>query len=1152
MRYFGLGMALALAPSITGALAQAQDRETGATFRIYQVQDTLVRVPELVPGQTPNVDLRVPLLDRRGPGAFAGVPAPLVSTLTTRLKIDNAGPYAFRLTSDDGSLLFINSDLVIANDGTHGMVAVASEPTTLAAGHYELEVRHFDHAGDRGILVEWMPPGTDAWQAIPAELLSTERDSTRVTSPGFKRIVDGGRPGDGMPLNRPHPSWQVDNIRPEGFEPMVGAMCFDHRGRLIVGSFMPLQRDEVSLPDIDSKEPDALVALTGVTLRENPTADPARVEVRVVADGLYEPTGLCLVGEHLYVAHRRAVTRLIDADNDGYYETHHDIGTGWEGWNYHQFTFDLEHIDPDGKGPHPGFLYTALSTAMAPPAWEGMGTNAAPNGPMRGGVVEIDLATNGTRVIAGGTRTPNGLGIGPRENGTPTLFYADNQGTWMPTSQFSQIVPGRFYGHFNRTNLVPNLAERYPAGGSPSVFAARPRTPPALFLPQNEVSNSPTDSLLIEDGPFAGQMLLGELTAGGLRRIYLERVNGHWQGALFRHAQGLEVGVNRLARGPDGELFIGGIGGNGNWNWNNTRFGLQRLQPTGNDAFEYHSISATHDGFELRFTRRVDHAWLADTKNYKLIQWEYDPTAEYGGPKQRTTKLTVTYARPLKNTPYPSAVRLVVEGLRAGSCIHIRSDPQSRAGEAMLSPEAWYTLIAIPNTSEPTVSIASVQEDIRSTGVGVGVLPPHDATRLIAGNSMPVWRKKGQYRAGNLPTRTQDDLLAAPNFIELGNGDIETATHFADARIHVEWLAPPGGEGQFAGNSGVYLQNLYEIQILGTPAGSQPLAANEAGAIYNTRAADTNASTGPGTWQAYDIWFTAARFRDDQKVSDARVTVLWNGQAIHDNVPLPAPTGSRNEPGAESARLATRPSGEHVALGPLLLQDHFSGAEGPVRFRNVWIRALTPADTQHTPREPTEHGTKAITATLDSWTVVGGDATFRVDTTGDEPVIVGESVPNSENTFLVYKSQHVDFELTLEVQQHPELNSGIQVRSLVDGGVGNRRGRLRGPQVELDPSPRSFSGGIFGEGLPVGWIYPLTDAPHARRAIKPGAWNRIRVLAQGPRIQTWVNGIPAADIFDESHRRGHIALQVHSVGDNATPMQVSWRNITIRPLTEQD
>lgn len=145
--------------------------------------------------------------------------------------------------------------------------------------------------------------------------------------------------------------------------------------------------------------------------------------------------------------------------------------------------------------------------------------------------------------------------------------------------------------------------------------------PPAVWLPQNDVSNSPTTPLEILDGPFAGQYWLGELTAGGIRRVFLEEVNGELQGAVFRHSQGLESGVNRLIRGADGCLYMGGTGADGNWNWRGTQFGLQRLRPTGETAFEYHSIHAQSDGFLIRFTEPVSHSWLATPDNYEIRSW---------------------------------------------------------------------------------------------------------------------------------------------------------------------------------------------------------------------------------------------------------------------------------------------------------------------------------------------------------------------------------------------------------------------------------------------------------------------------------------------------------------------------------------------------
>ncbi|MFG0306436.1 MAG: family 16 glycoside hydrolase [Phycisphaerales bacterium JB040] len=1103
----------------------------GVTLRVYYIQEDLQRLPVLIESQTPNAERVVPMLDlgnagdpaAGGFGGFAtGNGESIYATLTGWITPERPGAYTFRLTSDDGSRLTLNGDVAIDHDGTHGATAVESGPVELV-GATPFEIEYFDHAGGQRLLLEWQAPGQSGFAPVPAGAFTTHDDDTRVTSPGFKDIEGGRRPGDGKPLRDAHPMWEVSTFRPLDFEPMVGAMCFDHRGRLIVGTFDPLQRDDVSLPDIEAKEPDSLYAVS-----------PDGVEV--VAEGFLEPAGLVRVGNDLYVSHRRAVTRLTDSDNDGFYETHTTVGEGWEGWNYHQFVFGLVHK----AGPtrdHPGYLYGALSTAMAPPGWEGQGTNATVNGPMRGGIIEVDLSIGhpalATRVIAGGTRTPNGLGVGPEG----TLWYADNQGTWMPTSQFSHVIPGRFYGHHNRTNVVPRLAERFPEGGHPSVYMDRARTPASILLPHGEASNSPTESVLIPDGPFKGQMLLAELTAGGIRRVFLEKVNGQYQGAVFRHSQGFEVGINRMVWGPDGALYVGGIGADGNWKWRETQFGLQKLTPTGRGAFEMREVRAMHDGFVVTFTEPVDTAWLNDPSNYAIASWAYAPDAEYGGPKVDQRTHAVTGARAGAGG---RIVRLFVEGLEPGRCVELRLDPVSTENEPIWSTQAWYTLNQIPAPPGPgsagrkaTLDGLAIDPDTRG-GVGVGVLPTRHGAPLIGASEAGAMRYASNDALARDLGHTAEEVMALEREVDVGfgTGDLVSAWEFGDCRLHVEWLSPPGGAGQLAGNSGVYLQGRYEVQVLGTrrpdQGGPGVPALNEAGAIYNVKTADTNASNGPGEWQAYDIFFRAPRFEDGEKVSDARMTVYWNGVLIHNDVPVPAPTGSA-QGGGEIAPAG----GTGAQTGPIRFQDHGSAAEGPVRYRNVWVEPLEPAD-----YVPATGWTDLAEA---DWRPQGGNATYTIE----DGVITGTSVPNTPNTYLTTTRDYADFELIFEVRQHEQLNSGVQIRSELVGE--GRSAGLRGKQVELDPESRAYSAGIYDERGRA-WIAPPADQPYARRAYRKNDWNRVRVVATGPLVRTWLNGVPVADMMDALQPSGRIGLQVHDVGNNQTPMTVEWRNLKIREL----
>ncbi|MBN2163140.1 MAG: DUF1080 domain-containing protein [Pontiellaceae bacterium] len=156
--------------------------------------------------------------------------------------------------------------------------------------------------------------------------------------------------------------------------------------------------------------------------------------------------------------------------------------------------------------------------------------------------------------------------------------------------------------------------------------------------------------------------------------------------------------------------------------------------------------------------------------------------------------------------------------------------------------------------------------------------------------------------------------------------DISTVADFRDYKLHLEWLAPPGGLGQEAANSGVILGGSYEIQILNTPREQTPWPYT-AGAIQQYKAPDSNASLGAGHWQTYDIDFTAARWNGNVKTVDARMTVYWNGVLIHDNVEIPEATGD----------LPVETPGRHS----ILLQAHTSTASSPVRFRNVWVLPKT-------------------------------------------------------------------------------------------------------------------------------------------------------------------------------------------------------------------
>ena len=199
---------------------------------------------------------------------------------------------------------------------------------------------------------------------------------------------------------------------------------------------------------------------------------------------------------------------------------------------------------------------------------------------------------------------------------------------------------------------------------------------------------------------------------------------------------------------------------------------------------------------------------------------------------------------------------------------------------------------------------------------------------------------------------------------------------------------------------------------------------------------------------------------------------------------------------------------------------------------------------------------------IDDWIVRGGDAKYAVK--GNK--IVGTSVKHTPNTFLCTPREYSDFVLILELKVDDGLNSGVQIRShsfdektTVTGKYPNGKpfkreispGRVHGYQVEIDPSERGWSGGIYDEARR-GWLNKLDGDSNkaAREAFRNNEWNEYRIEARGDSIKTWVNGVPAADLKDDMTASGFIALQVHGIGGDEKKVgkKVRWRNLRIKEL----
>lgn len=177
---------------------------------------------------------------------------------------------------------------------------------------------------------------------------------------------------------------------------------------------------------------------------------------------------------------------------------------------------------------------------------------------------------------------------------------------------------------------------------------------------------------------------------------------------------------------------------------------------------------------------------------------------------------------------------------------------------------------------------------------------------------------------------------------------------------------------------------------------------------------------------------------------------------------------------------------------------------------------------------------------LKGWKQLNGKAIYEVKN-GE---IVGTTVLTEPNSFLATEKNYGDFIFEVEYKLDNDFNSGIQFRSQSKADYNN--GRVFGYQMEVDPSPRRWSGGVYEEGRR-GWLYPLDLNPAAQKAYKPNAWNKYRIECRGSEIRTYINGIAAAHLVDAELPSGFIALQVHGIGNKQEDAgkHIRWKNIRI-------
>jgi formylglycine-generating enzyme required for sulfatase activity/predicted Ser/Thr protein kinase len=391
-----------------------------------------------------------------------------------------------------------------------------------------------------------------------------------------------------------------------------------------------------------------------------------------------------------------------------------------------------------------------------------------------------------------------------------------------------------------------------------------------------------------------------------------------------------------------------------------------------------------------------------------------------------------------------------------------------------------------------------------TTGAGPAESAPAGATTLVGGPTLAGWARKG---GGPVTWPYAGGVLT----VEPGQGDILTQGTFGSFRLHAEFKVPlmPAARGQARGNSGIFLQGRYEVQILDSHG--LPPSKVDCGAIYNQVAPRVNACKFPEQWQTYDITFRRARVEQGRVVARARVTIVHNGETIIADQEIAPTLGALDQ--------------DEGGQGPILLQNHGC----LVQFRNIWIAPLDE------------------TATATGWVspfngkdLVGWEGLSQYWKV-ENGALIGSSYPDGVgfNTFLCSKKTYRDFELTCRARLRGERgNSGIQIRSQV---LDPARFVVAGPQCDIG---LGFWGSLYGERFAGNAM--LKDAKEtAAGIVRTGDFNDVAIRCVGRHVTITLNGVTTVDDdFPQLPAEGIIAWQVHS----GEPMEVEFRDVRLREL----
>ena len=432
------------------------------------------------------------------------------------------------------------------------------------------------------------------------------------------------------------------------------------------------------------------------------------------AQGLHEPLGLNYRDGAIYAVQRGELTRMRDENGDGKADVYETVYSWPLSGNYHDYSYGPLFL-PNGN------MMVALNLS-----WIGYGASLVK---WRGWMLEI--TEDGEMMpYATGMRSPAGFGL----DGDGELFYSDNQGDWVGSGRVTHVEKGDFVGNpqglkwaaepnspveLRFDNFQDSMGILYDVAQQIEGIKS-----PVAWFP-HAVMGISTSSILRDEtqgrfGPFEDQMFIGDQGQSKIMRMYLEKVNGEYQGIIFPFREGFSSGVLRTVWGKDGSMFVGMT----NRGWASTGkapYGIQRLKWTGRTPFEIKAVNATPNGFKLTFTQPVNTPLAQNPANYSISGFTYKYHSTYGSPAINIQQCPITDA---SVSPDGLSVELTVEGLRQGYVHEIKADKlTNKSGNKLLHPIGYYTLNYIPGGGSATAGSSSANTSNTASAKRINEMP---------------------------------------------------------------------------------------------------------------------------------------------------------------------------------------------------------------------------------------------------------------------------------------------------------------------------------------------------------------------------------------------------------------------------------------------